>query len=326
MIRGTPGSKAPQLTETLQGLKDVKLPETLAVAWSGGADSTALLLALHGLGHKVHAWHIDHAWHAGSETQGKNLQKQALDWGIPFYAARVSMVPAANREAEARRARMNQFESWAREQGIEVLCLAHHLEDQAETVCLRMLQGAGVSGCRGMAAMRRQGGLILMRPLLHVHKHALEEALQRAGVGWLTDPSNKDVSLLRNRIRHTLFPTILKADMDPVGLFIHWQRQAAVMAERLEALADKVEVRKQADRVSVGWANWCEQPASVRAVVLQRMAEKLMGVGTVLGRRHIELIEQWLEKGGRGGLDLSRCRIARQHGSLNLSLQRVSLR
>ena len=253
-------SKAPQLAEARQWLEDVKLPQTLAVAWSGGVDSTALLLALHGQGYKVHAWHIDHAWHAASAAHGRHLQQQAKAWGIPFYAASVNMAPAANREAEARRARMNQFESWAGEQGIEVLCLAHHLEDQAETVCLRMLQGAGVSGCCGMAAMRRQGGLMLMRPLLHVQKHALEVALQRVGVDWLTDPSNKDVSLLRNRIRHTLFPAIRKADIDPVGLFMRWQRQATVLSERLQALADNVEVRKQADRVFADWAEWCGQP------------------------------------------------------------------
>ncbi len=326
MIRGTSVSKTPQLTDARQWLKGVKLPEKLAVAWSGGADSTALLLALSTLGYKVHAWHVDHAWHKRSSRHAAHLEALAWNWGIPFYTASVSAAPTANREAEARRARMNQFGSWAREQEIGALCLAHHMEDQAETVCLRMLQGAGVAGCRGMAALRRQDDLTLMRPLLHMHKHELEGALQRAGVSWLEDPSNKDVSLLRNCIRHTLFPVICKADADPVGLYLRWQRQAVRVSDHLDSLADDVALRKQADRVSVNWTDWTGQPAAVRAVVLQRMAEVLMGAGTVLGRRHIQLIEQWLQKGGRGGLDLSRCRITHQQGSLNLFPKRVSLR
>ncbi len=317
----------PQLIEAEQWLGGVALPEKLAVAWSGGADSTALLLALHSIGHDIRAWHIDHAWHAASEGHEGYLQELAVAWGIPFCTARVQAAPSANREAEARQARMNQFEIWGREHGMDVLCLGHHLEDQAETVCLRMLQGAGVAGCRGMADVRQQGALRLMRPLLHVHKSELEEALQRAGVSWLTDPSNEDVSLLRNRIRHTFFPAIRKASVDPNRLFLRWQRQAVRVTDHLNSLADTVDICKQAGMASTNWAVWCGQSAAVRAVVLQRMAAALMGAGTVLGRRHIRLIEQWLQKGGSGGgLDLSRCRIVRQHGSLNLLLRGGSLR
>jgi len=221
---------------------------------------------------------------------------------------------------------MNQFAIWAEEQGVDVLCLAHHKEDQAETVCLRMLQGAGVAGCCGMAGVRKLGNLNVMRPLLHVHKREMEVALLRAGVTWLTDPSNEDGSLLRNRIRLALFPAIRAAKADPIELFLRWQRQAEIIFDHLDSLAHGVEFCKQAGQVSVNWSEWCGLPASVRAVVLQRMIAALLGVGTVLGRRHIQLIEKWRQKGGRGGLDLSRCRIARQQRSLNLSLQRVSLR
>ena len=318
--------EAPQLTEASGWLREVRLPACLAVGWSGGADSTALLLALNTLGHSVRAWHIDHAWHEDSARQSEHLHRLAVAWGIPFFSARVRGVTCANREAEARRARMNQFEMWGREQHIKVLCLAHHLEDQAETVCLRMLQGAGAAGCRGMAGMRRQGELQVVRPLLHVHKCELECALRAAGVRWLSDPSNADTGLWRNRIRHRLFPAISRAGTDPVQLYLRWQRQAACVSALLGARADAIGLRVHTDTVSVDWGEWCDLPAAVRAVVLQRMAETLLGEGVVLGRRHIRLIERWRAGGARGGLDLSRSRISREHGCLNLSRRRVRLR
>jgi len=319
-------SDSPRLKDVERWLSRAGLPRTVAVGWSGGVDSTALLLALHTLGHAVRAWHIDHAWHEHSGKHAERLRRQAAVWGIPFFSARVQMAPCGNREAEARRVRMNQFETWGQEQEVKTLCLAHHLEDQAETVCLRMLQGAGVAGCRGMAGMRGQGSLRLMRPLLHVHKCELVSVLRAAGVSWLSDPSNTDLSLLRNRIRHRLFPAISRAGCDPVLLFLRWQQQAVQVYAALAALADGMVLCKRSGGVSVSWDEWCAQPPVVRAIVLQRMATALMGAGVVLGRRHIHCIERWREGGARGGLDLSRCRISRQHGRLNLLLRRVSLR
>ncbi len=319
-------SDSPRLKEAERWLCRAGLPHTVAVGWSGGADSTALLLALRSLGHEVQAWHVDHAWHEASASYAAHLGRRAEAWGIPFCSARMRMPPRANRESVSRQARLNQFEMWGRERGVETLCLAHHLEDQAETVCLRMLQGAGVAGLRGMAAARRHGGLQLRRPLLHVHRRELRSALRAAGVDWLDDPSNADIGLLRNRIRHRLFPAISRTGCDPVLLFLRWQQQAVQVYATLAELADGIALYKRSGGVSVAWDEWCVQPLAVRAIVLQRMAAALMGAGVVLGRRHIHRIERWCEGGARGGLDLSRCRISRQHGRLNLLPRRVSLR
>ncbi|MDQ6958758.1 MAG: tRNA lysidine(34) synthetase TilS [Mariprofundaceae bacterium] len=315
----------PLLSQAVAWLDDCRLPERLAVGFSGGADSTALLLALHHAGHEVIAWHVDHGWRADSAREADVLRQQMDIWGIEFHSASVNATSASNREATARKARHVQFALWAEAQGIRTLCLAHHRDDQAETVCMRMLQGAGVAGCAGMQPVWELGHLSIVRPLLRVSKSMLKAALRQANVRWLEDASNRDTTLMRNHIRHHLFPYIQKNGIDPSDLFCRWQMQASRLAVILNRQASAAGIQQRQGVVSMSWNIWREMPVSVRACVLQRMIAMLFGGGVVLGRRHIELAESWLRKGGRGGIDLTRCRLSHRGKDLQLSAAEVSL-
>jgi len=295
------------------------------VAWSGGADSTALLLTLRQCGHDVHAWHVDHGWHEHSAIHAAGLAEQAAEWGIPFVHTRLS-ASAVNREAAARHGRYRAFAAFAEQQGIDALCLAHHLDDQAETVCMRMLQGGGVYGCRGMAACRRQGDLTFFRPLLHLRRTDLRQALVDAGLRWLEDPSNADVTLWRNRIRHHLFPAMRAAGSEPVDLYMRWQREAVQLTNIIDAGLAHLTLQRDQAGCSLPWDAWVTLPQPMRMQALQRMMAELFGAGHVLGRRHLELAERWRSGGGRGGLDLSRCRLSRRDRRLHLEPARATLR
>lgn len=297
-----------------------ELPHQLAVGWSGGADSTALLLALKASGHDVQSWHVDHGWRESSQQECAALAQQAKEWEIPFFSVRLSFSAQANREAEAREGRFAQFLAWSRESGITTLCLAHNSDDQAETVCMRLLQGAGVGGCRGMQSERVYQGLRIVRPLLHVDGISLRKALLHAGVTWFEDPSNHDTTIWRNLIRHELFPRMAATGLNPRQLFLRWQRQAQRLALELEAGADAAlaQVSNIDGRVVLPWAGWVNISAPIRARVLQRMMAAALGEGVTPGRRHILLVEQWTARGGRGGLDLSGCRLQRRQGRLHL--------
>jgi len=301
------------------------LPHRLAVGFSGGADSTVLLLALAQHGHQVVAWHVDHGWGEGSADIADVLQRRVASWGIEFHRARLSVPSGKNREAEARKGRFGQFSKWASSQKINTLCLAHHCNDQAETVFMRLLQGAGPAGCCGMRYQREHDSFFVIRPLLQVARCEMVEILRDAGVDWYEDASNKDTSLLRNRIRHRLFPTVQAVGSDPVALFLRWQVQAVLLQQRLNDKADAVRVDSQNGVAVVDWHAWCDSLVPVRAVVLQRMNARVFGAGAVLGRRHIELAEVWRSHGGRTGIDLSRCRLFRDRENLHLAPVPVSL-
>ena len=311
------------------------LPEDVAVGWSGGADSTALLLALKAAGYRVRAWHVDHGWRDSSAAEARALAGQAEAWGIPFSFARPAVAAGSNREAAARQARYAQFQRWAEEQGIGVLCLAHQRDDQAETVCMRLLQGAGPGGCRGMRVERHMGRLRIVRPFLHLSGKELREGLRQAGVAWLEDPSNRDVRLWRNRIRHHLFPAMEKAGVQPDELFLRWQAAAERLTAQLDAEADMVigeadmklsgNAETATKDISLPWKAWQECVPAVRARLLQKMMARLLGESVTPGRRHILLVEQWTNHRGRGGLDLSRCRLQRRRKRLHLQAVQADL-
>jgi len=307
------------------------LPDELAVGWSGGAYSTALLLALRAHGYRVQAWHVDHGWRHSSAGEAVRLAEKAARWGIPFISACLREpskkdVPgeassARSSEAEARKGRYAQFQLWGRESGLTTLCLAQHRDDQAETVCMRLLQGAGPAGCRGMWRERQMDGLRIVRPLLHLPGQQLRQALVLAGIDWFEDPSNTDMRIWRNRIRHQLFPAMAKSGVSPDKLFLRWQRQAYRVAgnldEATDGLLDNLS-RTGQNGICLPWQMWKDVSPSVRARLLQKLMVQLLGAGVTPGRRHITLVESWTERNGRGGLDLSRCRLYRKLDRLHL--------
>jgi len=314
----------------IQGLNSVAirmetagLPAEVAVGWSGGADSTALLLLLLQRGFRVQAWHVDHAWRESSAAEAQLLARQAQQWGIKLLAARLPAPSRRNREAEARKGRYTQFEQWRLATGISTLCLGHHRDDQAETVCMRLLQGAGITGCRGMRRQRKHAGLELVRPLLQVSAIELKAVLKLAGINWLEDPSNHDMTVWRNRIRHRLFPTIERANTSACDLFLRWQAQAERLAIQIERetdllLAHASSPGQDAQSACLPWLMWSDCSAPVRVRLLQKMMAFVLGEGVTPGRRHILMIEAWTLRGGHGGLDLSRCRLLRSRNHLHL--------
>ncbi len=294
------------------------LPASVAVGWSGGADSTALLLLLAGSGYDVQAWHVDHGWHENSAEESLQLARQAKVWGIPFHSVRLNDPLLANREAEAREGRYRAFSALSHEQCLSSICLAHHREDQAETVFMRLLQGSGVGGCQGMSPVRQHGDLKIFRPFLHLSRSQLVMALHRSGVTWLEDASNSDRSLWRNRLRSRTFPAMERAGVNPTALFLRWQRQAVRVASNIRSQVEHLQLDHNRERCSVAWEVWQNLPPPMRVYLLKRMMRKLFGAATVPGRRHILLVEAWMQHGGFGGLDLSRSRLMRKNERLYL--------
>ncbi len=306
-----------------------EMPQQIAVAWSGGADSTALLLRLLDEGYAVQAWHIDHGWHEDSMAVAQSLAGQAEEWGVPYYLRQIEK-PQKNIESEARSGRYNAFEELAEQTGCFHLALGHHADDQAETVCMRMLQGAGVAGCQGMRGYRQRQNLHLWRPFLQVPRTDIEQYLTQKGLSWVSDPSNEDVALWRNKIRHKLFPAFESKGVSPLRLYSRWQKQAEKVQRQVVSLAQDIavekHVRNDAEICVIDWQQWCAQPAPVRAYLLQQMVGLLFAEGVVLGRRHILAIEQWRGHGGNSWLNLSGCCLYRVGKGLQLCKGKMSLR
>lgn len=181
------------------------------VAFSGGGDSLALLHALvHGGadGRPVRAVHIHHGLQADAETWADVCADRCDEWGVSFELIRINAAPRRGDSPEAR-ARELRYAALKQVVGPgEVLLTAHHEDDQAETLLLQLLRGAGPAGLAAMPASSPFGRGFLARPLLSQSRSALRTYLKRMNIDWIEDPSNEDLAPARNYLRHKVMPLI----------------------------------------------------------------------------------------------------------------------
>lgn len=183
----------------------------LAVAFSGGADSTALLVACaRRWPGQVRALHVHHGLQAAADGFEAHCRTVCSELKVPFAVRRVDARHAAGESPEdaARRARYASLGRLARQSGVHDIALGHHADDQAETILLALSRGAGLSGMAAMPARAQRDGLNYHRPLLQLPAAGIRAWLQGQGVGWIDDPSNGDARYTRNRIRGVLLPAL----------------------------------------------------------------------------------------------------------------------
>ena len=187
----------------------------LAVAFSGGADSTALLLACaEKWPGQVHAIHIHHGVQAAGDDFERHCQAVCVRLGLPLVVKRVDARHASGQSPEdaARRARYKAFEAVAlveyTQVAIKSIALAQHADDQVETLLLALSRGAGLPGMSAMPASWQRAGLTYHRPLLRVPASDIRRWLIGRGVAWIEDPTNVDEQFTRNRIRARLLPAL----------------------------------------------------------------------------------------------------------------------
>ncbi len=200
----------------------VRLAEALArlppmeryrVAFSGGADSHALLHALCQLREalapaEIGAIHVHHGLHAQADAWERDCRRMCAELDVAIDVLRVDAGagPGESPESAARRARYAALEALLGAD--EAVCTAHHQRDQAETVLLQLVRGAGPAGLAGMPALAPLGRGWLARPLLDTSPQALRDYLLRHGLRWTEDPGNADRRFDRNYVRHEILPRL----------------------------------------------------------------------------------------------------------------------
>ncbi len=180
----------------------------VAVALSGGPDSMALLWLLahqrvHNL--KIHALIVDHGLREGSADEAENVRNVVSGWdNVEVHILRwEGGKPEAAIQEAARHARYDLMADYCRAHGIHHLFLAHHRDDQAETVLFRLAKGSGLDGLSGMRAVQPYNTLTLLRPLLEFSKDALIALCDEHDLQYVRDPSNQNADFARVRLRRS---------------------------------------------------------------------------------------------------------------------------
>ncbi len=276
MPRPAVRSPAPDAVARAAAALDALVPgqAPLGLAVSGGPDSLALLLLVHaaqsGL---VQAATVDHGLRAEAADEAAMVADVCATLGVPHTTLAVT-VADGNVQAEARTARYAALGAWAERAGLAAIATAHHADDQAETLLMRLNRASGVSGLAGVRARGRVAGVPVpvVRPLLDWRRADLAEVVQAAGLTPAQDPSNLDPAYDRVRVRAAL----VEADWLDVAAIA---QSAAHLAEADQAL-DWAAGREWAERVVAEPLAVVWRPQAPRAVglrVLGRIVRELGG-------------------------------------------------
>ncbi|RGE45163.1 tRNA lysidine(34) synthetase TilS [Comamonas testosteroni] len=233
-------------------------PLPLVVAFSGGADSTALLLACHARWPgQVRAIHVHHGLQAAADGFQAHCEQLCAQHSIALKVCRIDArhAPGQSPEDAARQGRYEALiqaaaQDWFSAEAqlqppVRSIALAQHADDQVETLLLALSRGAGVAGLAAMPSHWQRAGLDWFRPLLSVPGQVLRDWLIERGVSWVEDPTNTDQGYTRNRIRAQLLPVLEQVFPQFRSTFARSSANCAQASDLLEELAS-------ADLQSVG--------------------------------------------------------------------------
>jgi len=216
----------------LEALRRLPTPRQYLVAFSGGMDSQVLLHALHEVRARLpaplEAMHVNHRLSHAADDWAAECAGQCRRLAIPFQCRVVDATPprGGSPEAAAREARYRALADYMEAGGM--LLTAHHQDDQAETLLLQLLRGAGAHGLAGMPPCAPFADGWLARPLLGFERTALRDYARRAALSWVEDESNYDTRVARNHLRHRVLPLLRD----------HWPGLTRVLGRSSEHFAD----------------------------------------------------------------------------------------
>ena len=192
-----------RVLETMPALQSAK---SCMVAYSGGVDSHVLLHLCHAAGLPLRAVHIHHGLQAEADAWERHCAGVCKQLDIPYQCIHVDAIrgPGESPEDAARRARYRALEE-ALQPG-EAVLVAHHQDDQAETLLLQLMRGAGPAGLASMPAVKSFGRGCLARPLLGFSRQSICDYAKAHGLSWIDDPSNADTRFDRNYVRSEVMP------------------------------------------------------------------------------------------------------------------------
>jgi tRNA(Ile)-lysidine synthase len=226
--------------------------EAVVCAVSGGADSLAMLALAVAAGCKPLALHVDHGLRPGSGDEAGAVRAAAEVLGATFESVAVRVDPGPDLEARARRARYEVLP--------DGVLVGHTADDQAETVLLNLLRGAGLDGLGGMRG-RDAGSRRVLRPILALRRAETAALVGSLGLEVVQDRSNEELRFRRNRLRHEVLPLLAEvAGRDPVPLLA---RTAALLAEDAALLDD---LARQLDPTDARALAKAPKPLALRAL------------------------------------------------------------
>lgn len=285
-----------RIKETIKKYRLIEKGDSVVVGVSGGPDSVALLFALNSLKNELkfdlHIAHFDHKLRKDSRKDREFVEGLARRLSLPLSVTEINIKALAKNgslEEIARNARLGFFFSVARNIKAGKIALGHNLDDQAETVLMRILRGSGLYGLSGILPKRKIADYQVIRPLIEVKRNLIEQYLKKLGIHPRIDQSNKKDIFFRNKIRNRLMP-LLKKDYNCKikEILSNLAESAGSDYEYLSIIA-----RKKISRLNgkINIAKFIKLHPAMRRLVLRLSIERKKGNLRQIDFRHIKEIE-----------------------------------
>jgi tRNA(Ile)-lysidine synthase len=286
----------------------------LLVAVSGGADSLALLHVLKTLypPDSLVVAHVNHQLRPSADEEANFVRETTASWHIPCHVKKIDVAAwaAAHKqslEEAGRTVRYQYFAELAEQVGANTVVVAHHADDQAETVLMHVIRGSGLAGLRGMlpiSYLQGERSLLLLRPFLHITRTQIEAYCQQHHLQPIVDESNTDTTYFRNRLRHELLPMLETYNPQIKNRL---QYLAAVVAADYELLAGALQEawtavchNQASDMIQLKRTDWLNLPLGLRRGLLRQAVQQLRPSWRDISFTAIEQARHIVEKGHSG--------------------------
>ncbi len=290
---------------------------SVLIAFSSGADSLALLLALRALSCKLdltlHAAMLDHGLRPESEAEAAAAADLCASLGVAFHTCRLDVAALAEKsgcglEEAGREARRFFLETTRARTACDWIAQGHQLNDLAEDSLMRLMRGAGWPALAGMPGLDRERRIL--RPLLLTPRSAIESFLRDLGRNWNEDPLNRDQAYLRNRVRQNLVPLLLEENPAFLeGIAMRW-RMARIDATFFAQAAEEIGIIRDGEGFFLSGAKLAKTARALR-LRMYKTALDALGPGQVLGSLLLALDKAWQKGEGGKLVQFPGCKTAR---------------
>lgn len=288
----------------IEQTKMIKAGDVIGVGCSGGSDSMALLSFLAQNQEKydieVVAIHVDHSIRENSSDDADFVRAKAREMGVRFYKFRIDAPKIAkdrgiSLESAAREGRYGVFEALLKKGLVDKIALAHQKSDQAETILMHLFRGAGMSGAKGMEAIRDN---VYIRPMLTTSKQEIFDWLNENRIDYVDDVTNDDNSYNRNFVRNVLMSEVVKRWPNAIDAITSFAKSIAEDDELINSMAhiDAVMFEDKVARVPLSY--FLYQSPIVNRILFKVF--KRIGITRDIERKHIEAIKELATKGENG--------------------------
>lgn len=293
--------------ETIKSHNLIQIGDKILIGVSGGPDSLTLLLGLFNLKSKLgltlHIAHLDHRLRKSSGADALFVTKLAKRLNIPVTIKQIDpklLNKKGSLEEICRDARLDFFIKTAKKIKADKVALGHNLDDQAETVLMRLLRGTGLSGLTGISLQRKIRGVTFIRPLLETPRYEIDRYLKRRGIEPRIDSTNKEDLFLRNKIRHNLIPLLKnKYNQNIVNVLANLAQSVSYDYEYLDRLARR---SLKGNMMHLNIKKILKLHPAILRLKIRQSISYIQGNTRRIGFAHIKEIEDLLNSRPKGSI------------------------